>query len=1291
MPWQRDTPPISSEILAIHIALLPRGDAGEVLLLGGNEHWANQTEVANPNNPAAYHKTRIFDVQSRQLLRIPIDLPESDVFCSGHAQAADGQLLIIGGTHAFPQPPHLGHAIGFIGHRRCYLFHTSTHKWAKAAQMLPGPNGIGGGWWYPGAITLGDGDIVAFFGHISNGDSRHRNTTPERYNVNNNTWTRLPNMANDGPTYLPFASGPVRLLMYPRTFVMPDGRLFFATPMPTDWEAHTDPVNPSDGPHQSTFYDPFTGKYVGTPIADEPTDYTGWDFPCVLLPLLPSEGYRPRVLHCGAKEALRIDLGLPAPLWEIAAEGAMRVNRFNSCAVLLPTAQVCLVGGVKIVKPDNEEKIPTELYDPDIDWSTGQYRAGLGRWKTDPDMPANSRNYHSAAMLLPNGQVLTCGGNKNACSGNPDLLGIKVIELYNPLYPAGNRLTISDLPLSVTYGHSFTVTSSDPADIRRVALIRNGSCTHAYDFDQRYVGLNFTYTAGDNHIIVAAPPNGNVAPPGYYMLWTVDSADRPCQLAKFIRVAYQTCTLVTDRSTFSSEEVQAASVGDTATFENAIYLVFDGFIHTEITTAPTFEVRWADPPNDTVPLNDLTLIAAPRLLEVNPGNEDIPQRITYPFHVRFSNPNFFGSFLDTKRVQLTFRLGQHVCTGRLNLTHTPSPYMTDINPLTNNPFWLSTDVRVFSIEAGQLKFANVLQGADDPIPFIQKCIELLNTPGQNGNGLFEDLSTDGTLEAATLGPSNKPVFNYAIARVRYCATSTLAERVRCFFRIFSAALTGLDFDPKGTYNRTTAGPSTVPLLGRLGAKVVSVPFFASERVETVTGSPGESSMQAQTLASYESRTIIPINGAEVSVFFGAWLDINQTRKRFPLTVDPTSPDGPYSPLAAVPILEHLRSRHPCIIAEIFFEKDLINFGDTPSSSDKLAQRNLVVMHADNPGTEASHTSMHTLMIKPSMVFSDSTGLDLAGKDGQDGEQAPLVHRTSQTSFVFDELLFHWHNLPRSSTVTLTFSSPITTTLLQSLANSRLSPLAAVAIDETTFSLPVSGPSGLTYLSVPPLPGDAQIPSLLSITIPAEDARAGRVYRVSVQQVNGHRGLLIGSVEFRMRVSKRELILDEETRTLSVFRYIAGRIPRDDYWWEIMQLYVKYMANKVDALGGRSGDVNGNPDGSGRPHDPGPAEDCTCCDGDRMEREDEWFIGNVCMMQYGGDGKFVGFTLKLCRVMSKEKGMKIGGKKFFESREECVEKVIITARSEGRKVKVVIGPSSKGGWKGIKCLMICCHD
>jgi hypothetical protein len=58
-----------------------------------------------------------------------------------------------------------------------------------------------------------------------------------------------------------------------------------------------------------------------------------------------------------------------------------------------------------------------------------------------------------------------------------------------------------------------------------VNLLRLGSATHSFDFDQRFVPLEFT-TSGST-ITAAAPAHGFLAPPGMYMLFILKDGDRP--------------------------------------------------------------------------------------------------------------------------------------------------------------------------------------------------------------------------------------------------------------------------------------------------------------------------------------------------------------------------------------------------------------------------------------------------------------------------------------------------------------------------------------------------------------------------------------------------------------------------------------------------------------------------------------------------------------------------------------------------------------------------------------------
>src|SRR6185503_3514159 len=106
-------------------------------------------------------------------------------------------------------------------------------------------------------------------------------------------------------------------------------------------------------------------------------------------------------------------------------------------------------------------------------------------------------------------------------------------------------------------------------------------------------------------------------------------------------------------------------------------------------------------------------------------------------------------------------------------------------------------------------------------------------------------------------------------------------------------------------------------------------------------------------------------GTEAHEYFGVWLDFNQTEPQFPVNV-PSNSDGPFS--GRVSILQLVRGIHQCLVAEIRFQpgaNDPIPNGATPGSSSRLSQRNLAIVESDNPGTIASHTVQHTLLLKPS--------------------------------------------------------------------------------------------------------------------------------------------------------------------------------------------------------------------------------------------------------------------------------------------------------------------------------------
>ena len=84
---------------------------------------------------------------------------------------------------------------------------------------------------------------------------------------------------------------------------------------------------------------------------------------------------------------------------------------------------------------------------------------------------------------------------------------------------------ISSAPSQLSYGQNFTVQTPDAARIGQVSLIRFGSVTHAINMSQRFVPLAFSIGSGS--LTITAPVDANLAPPGNYMLFLVDTNGIP--------------------------------------------------------------------------------------------------------------------------------------------------------------------------------------------------------------------------------------------------------------------------------------------------------------------------------------------------------------------------------------------------------------------------------------------------------------------------------------------------------------------------------------------------------------------------------------------------------------------------------------------------------------------------------------------------------------------------------------------------------------------------------------------
>jgi hypothetical protein len=268
-------------------------------------------------------------------------------------------------------------------------------------------------------------------------------------------------------------------------------------------------------------------------------DYHNFDCPSVLLPLVPEDGYRARFVMCGGARSQFFDLENAGAGWQTVPRNGATANqgRSHANATLLPTGEILLTGGTLANSNDQTGVVKPEIYRTPLDRTTRTYSGGVGKWETI-NVPATvMRNYHSSALLMPDGRVWTAGGNSVQQPGQPPTVNQKKIEIYDPPYPAGIRPTITSGPSIVGHGDDFTVHSPQADTIGSVFLIRCGSSTHAFDSDQRAVYLHF-HTMGGDGLVVTAPP-------GPYMLFIVDRAGRPCQYARFVYLREMGCPMGT--------------------------------------------------------------------------------------------------------------------------------------------------------------------------------------------------------------------------------------------------------------------------------------------------------------------------------------------------------------------------------------------------------------------------------------------------------------------------------------------------------------------------------------------------------------------------------------------------------------------------------------------------------------------------------------------------------------------------------------------------------------------------
>jgi hypothetical protein len=185
------------------------------------------------------------------------------------------------------------------------------------------------------------------------------------------------------------------------------------------------------------------------------------------------------------------------------------------------------------------------------------------------------RCYHSVALLLPDGRVLSAGGGEYA-PGNPALPNqpnppgdshSDAQVLTPPYLLKGPRPVIASAPIEMAYGKSFDITVGANDDIAKVSWIRLGSVTHSCNQNQLLTFLTFTQTA--TKLTIQAPANANVAPPGHYMLFVLNKEGVP-SIAHVAHISTQAPALAVHDAAFAMFRPTKAQTVDLVAMDKQI-------------------------------------------------------------------------------------------------------------------------------------------------------------------------------------------------------------------------------------------------------------------------------------------------------------------------------------------------------------------------------------------------------------------------------------------------------------------------------------------------------------------------------------------------------------------------------------------------------------------------------------------------------------------------------------------------------------------------------------------------
>jgi hypothetical protein len=379
------------------------------------------------------------------------------VFCGSVTQLSDGRVLSAGGADPVPK--------GIVD---LWLFDPVTERWLRQPDSPLGR-------YYPTSTRLADGRILIAAGNQL--DGRTKNPTVELYTPPAPGQT-MGTLEVVGPSHV--------TNFYPTQWLMPDGNVLEVSG------------------RNSAFLSPSSWSWTSLPLLPSPI---GQGTAGLMLPSGSAGSNRVMVIGGNIKgvaqsRTFKYDYANRSTGWSLGTP--MPTARAHMNVVQVPDGSAFGIGGNSSALY-GQGQLQTMAYDP-----------GTATW-TNMASQTYRRAYHSTAILLPDGRIMSAG---DTGAGG----GRQRIDYYSPPYMFRPRPEIASAPAELAYGETFDITTSGPTSTQAV-LMAPAATTHAVEMNARRVELAVTRTV--NGLTATAPSSGRIAPPGHYMLFTMTSDGTP--------------------------------------------------------------------------------------------------------------------------------------------------------------------------------------------------------------------------------------------------------------------------------------------------------------------------------------------------------------------------------------------------------------------------------------------------------------------------------------------------------------------------------------------------------------------------------------------------------------------------------------------------------------------------------------------------------------------------------------------------------------------------------------------